>query len=425
LVLVASGAFAAEPFARVTVNHSDSIVPGQQVEVTVDVFAPNFFTSPPQFPLFDVPNALVTLPDERSQNLTETIDGVQYSGIRRNYAIVPEAAGTFTLPPATIGFDYSDDGKVVRGTVQLPPTQFTAAFPIGSDGTALPFAARGVGMTQSFDRDPSRLKTGEALVRTVVVFAESTQAMMIPPLEIAQVPGLQVYSQSARLADSVGHDRAVGSSRTETITYVASAPGAFQIPPISLDWFDTDTKSMKTATLPAVSLTVEEAPASTAGIAPQIQGDAPPPALRRSMRAIAVAALSMVILGAVIIAACHLSPQIRRWLARRRQTRTNSEPVRFRRLLDAIKHETPQRIYACLNDWCRATGYPTAAAWVASGDTNLSSQVEQLDRLLYGSGSHEGTLDRAALAAAITLNRKTRQHARGSMRGSPLPELNP
>ncbi|MBB3315670.1 hypothetical protein FHT77_001535 [Rhizobium sp. BK181] len=420
-------AFAAEPFARVSINDSDSIVPGQQVRVTVDVFAPNFFTSPPQFPLFDVPNALVTLPDERAQNITETIDGVQYSGIRRDYAIVPEAAGTFALPPATIEFSYSDDGKFVHGTAQLPPTQFTAASPTGSDGTTLPFAARGVTIAQSFDRDPAKLKAGEAIVRTVVIFAENTQAMMIPPLEIAQAPGLQTYTQSPQLADGVTRDRAVGSSRTETVTYVAAAPGSFQIPPISLGWFDTETKSSKTASLPAVALTVADAPPTTEGIAPQVQtSDPAAPVQQRSMRAIAVTVLSLIALGAVFICVRHWFPPVQQWFARQQRIRASSEPQLFRRLIHAVKNGAPQDIYASFDGWCRAIGYRTGSAWTAArGDDDLSRQLQQLDRLLYAPGSHNETLDRAALAAAITRNRLPRQQPQRPARGHPLPELNP
>ncbi|URK87715.1 BatD family protein [Rhizobium sp. RCAM05350] len=165
-----SSALGADPFALATIDNQGTIVPGQQVHLTVDVFAPNFFTSPPQFPLFDLPNTIVSLSDERAQNLTQTVDDVQYSGIRRAYTIVPEMAGTFTLPEVIISFDYSDDGKTVKGTARVPATTFTVGNVPGGNGGTLPFAARGVVLTQSFDRDPAKLKAGEALVHDYCVW---------------------------------------------------------------------------------------------------------------------------------------------------------------------------------------------------------------------------------------------------------------
>ena len=120
LALSALPAIAAEPFARSAIEKTDTIVPGQQLRLTVDVFAPCFFTSPPDLPLFEMEDALVTLPEERAQNLVETIDGVQYAGIRRQYAIVPERAGSFSIPPISINFAYSADGAPTRGTVKSP-----------------------------------------------------------------------------------------------------------------------------------------------------------------------------------------------------------------------------------------------------------------------------------------------------------------
>ncbi|MDE1997137.1 MAG: BatD family protein, partial [Rhizobiaceae bacterium] len=171
LLLAASPSFAAEPFARATIDDKGVIVPGQQVHMTVVVFAPDFFTSPPQFPLFDIPNAVVTLPDERAQNSLQTVDGTQYSGISRTYAIVPQASGTFALPPITIELGYSDNGKPVKGKAQLPSISFTVGQASGDNAASPVFAARGLVLTQAFDSDPGKLRAGDAIVRTITVFA--------------------------------------------------------------------------------------------------------------------------------------------------------------------------------------------------------------------------------------------------------------
>jgi hypothetical protein len=213
--------FAAEPFARATIEETGRIVPGQQVQISVDVFVPDFFTSPPQFPLFDLPNAIVTLPDDRAQNMVETIDGVQYAGIRRTYAVIPETSGTFTLPPAVITLGYSQEGKPVAGQATLPAKSFIVEATPGGGTASLAFAASDLTIKQSFDRDPTTLTIGDALVRTITVFAENTQAMMMPAVPIAASTGLKQYLKPPKIADGVqAEDRTTGSTRTETITYV-------------------------------------------------------------------------------------------------------------------------------------------------------------------------------------------------------------
>lgn len=117
---LANVALAADPFARATLATKGTIYAGQQVEVDVDVFAPNYFLSPPQFPLFDLPGTIVTMPDDRGLNLNETIDGVDFSGIRKTYVIAPQAAGDYTLPPVDIPFGYAAvPGETTQGRVKL------------------------------------------------------------------------------------------------------------------------------------------------------------------------------------------------------------------------------------------------------------------------------------------------------------------
>ncbi|WP_439626714.1 hypothetical protein [Shinella sp.] len=271
-LIMGSTGFAAEPFARAGIENTGRIVPGQQVRIHVDVFVPDFFTSPPQFPLFDLPDAIVTLPESRALNMVETINGVQYAGIRRTYAVVPMSSGNFTLPPAAITLGYSQNGKPVSGQTTLPAMQFTVTEPSGGATAALTFAARGLTITQSFDRDPSTLKVGDALVRTITVFAEETQAMLIPAVPVTTVAGMKQYPKSPKIADGVeAEDRTTGSTRPETTTFIAEVVGTTEIPAVSYPWFDVEAQANAVAVLPGTLVKVSKsAPAST-GLASQIE----------------------------------------------------------------------------------------------------------------------------------------------------------
>ncbi|MDU0311079.1 hypothetical protein [Rhizobium sp. 10PS4] len=412
--------FAAEPFGRASIGSAEGIVPGQQVHVVVDVFAPEFFTSPPQFPLFDVPDALVMLSGDRAQNLVQTIDGVQYSGIRRSYAVVPEKAGSFPLPVIEIDLGYSSNGSPVKAMVKVALPSFDVG--PSSHQSATPFAARGLTMTQSFDRDPASLKAGDALLRTIVVFAEDTQAMLIPPVEVGTTAGVARYEKPAALADGVeqrgiGRTVETGSTRTETVVYTASSAGRFPLPAISYPWFDLDGHVLSAATLPATDVVVAQA-AATERIQPELQGDVDAPA-SRTWRAWLLVLLLCAIDLAVAAFAWRRLPAIRTWMTRVRTRRRNSPRRRLGRIRTIIGVGDDLAIYRALQDWSRNLGYRTPSEWVeAQACPRLSTQVAILERRLFR--SRDMQVDRAALASAITLQTADRRPPKQA-----LPDLNP
>ncbi|KAA3503957.1 hypothetical protein DXM27_01235 [Rhizobium rhizogenes] len=418
-LLACAQAFAAEPFGRVSIEDAEGIVPGQQVRVVVDVFAPDFFTSPPQFPLFDVADALVTLSDDRAQNLVQTIEGVQYSGIRRTYAVVPEKAGSFDLPSIEIDLGYSDSGSPVKATVNVALPSFEVA--AGARQNATPFAARNLTVTQSFDRDPSSLEVGDAVVRTIVIFAEDTQAMLMPPVDPGDAGGIARYMKPAVLADGVeergiGRSVETGSTRTETIVYTTSSEGRFSLPAISYPWFDVDGHDSTSVMLPAISLVVAQAAAS----------QRLPPALEDQSahsNGTEKGLLAMLLLGAMALAATLCAwrryADIRAGMRSLREQHRNSSHRRLRRMRTVIKAAPEEAIYRTLQDWSLNLGFRTVSAWVdAQGNPKLAAQVAILERRLFR--SRDAPLDRTALVSAIELPRAKRKAAK-----SALPDLNP
>jgi len=414
--LLASGsALAAEPFARAAIEGGDEIVPGQQVRLTVDVLVPEFFTSPPQFPLFAVPNAMVTLPEERSFNLTQTIDGVQYSGIRRSYAIVPEASGPYTLPDVPIELGYAVDGKPTKATVTMPGISFTVG------GNALPnepvFATHGLTIEQSFDRDPAKLKAGDALSRTITITALDTQAMMIPPVETGSASGLQQYVKPPKIEDGIEIDRETAGRHTETIIYTAATAGTFDIPGVSYPWFDVDSKTQKTATLPDVKVTVGAAAAKEA-IVPQLSQEENPSSRPRSIWLMAAIALA---LAAAVLIVRRLAPRFASWRSKRQDIKDNSRSHHLHQTMQTIKNGSETEVYAALQAWASELGYRTIADWLArESSADLKQQIDLLERKLFA--AQVGTdIDRAAITKALVRHGTVIDEKKRSA----LPPLNP
>lgn len=415
-LLAPSMAWGAEPFARSSVEDDGRIVTGQQVLVDVDIFVPDFFTSPPELPLFDIPNALVTLPDSRTQNITQTIDGVQYSGIRKAYAIVPQTSGTVTVPEVKIGVGYSLDGKPAKASVTMPSVSFNVAAPAASDQPGFVFAANNVTIEQSFDQDSRSLKVGDALVRTITVTAEDTQAMMFPPVEVGTAAGLHQYARQPRIEDGIAVGRDTESRRTETYVYTADKEGTFVIPAVLYDWFDVTNHEAKSASLPSVQVTISAALSRTA-IKPVLD-EVPrePPYVVRQR--IAGLILVLLVAGAIAWLAYRLLPRLTGRLDEARERRRASYGYRLGLLRKVLHSGKEAEIYRALHDWSRSLGYRTLDDWVGAGPDELKHQVEILSRRLFQSGAE--AIDRARISANVDCRRKTSATA-----ASALPPLNP
>lgn len=413
LALSALPVLGAEPFARSAVEKTDTIVPGQQLRLTIDVFAPGFFTSPPDLPLFEMADALVTLPQERAHNLVETLNGVQYSGIRRQYAVVPERSGSFSIPPIGIDFTYSADGTPTRGTVTTAATSFEVS-PV--DGTAPLFSAHDVQISQSFDRSPTELKEGDALVRTIIVTARQTQAMLMPPVNVGTVAGFKQYTKQARLADGVAAGRGeTMSTRTETIVYTADRKGDFTLPEIRYEWYDLDAYNEAYAILPSSQIAVAAADLRS-GIAPQSR--AKPRSSFEQRQEVALWILIFLLVTGVLWTLRRLPGFL---LLRVRDIRRNivrSEKYRLRELRETVLTGDLPEVYAALQAWASSDGFQTLHERVVD-HPDLSNEVSVLERVLFS--GHEGNFDRRL--AANSLSRMPRSKGRKNM--SPLPELNP
>ncbi|MDL2402678.1 BatD family protein [Rhizobium mayense] len=413
-------AIAAEPFAQVTVDGDGQIVPGQQVHVTVDVFVPDFFTSPPQFPLFNVANALVTLPDERAQNLIQTVDGVQYSGISRHYVVVPETAGTFTLPEIAIELGYSQDGRPTKATARAPSTSFQVVATADGAATAPVFAARALTLTQSFDRDPSTLKAGDALVRTITVFANDTQAMMIPPVGVGTAPGLRQYEKPPKVEDGVATDRGAGSRRIQVVVYTAQTPGSFDIPSLSYPWFDAGDHARKLATLSAVKVVVAAAAATQQAITPELEDDQN--GLLRILARLIVAGAAIIVLLAIFFRpARRMAFRVANWISESDERRRHSPRYQLGQLRRTIRTADPAAIYAGLQAWSAKLGHRTLADWLSSENSpELSRQVAILAEGLFR-GKTAVEVDRKRLASLVGIRGSSTTSATKPV----LPDLNP
>ena len=92
-----------------------------------DCSGADYFVGEPEFPQFNVENAIVVLPQETPENSNETIDGQTFAGIGITYLIYPQQPGRFKLPPAEIVVKYaSNPPQSTEMRLPLPTVVFEA-----------------------------------------------------------------------------------------------------------------------------------------------------------------------------------------------------------------------------------------------------------------------------------------------------------
>ncbi|SOZ34746.1 BatD family protein [Cupriavidus neocaledonicus] len=437
----------AGPIVRVDVGARQPVLVGQQVGIDITILAPNYFLSAPEFPPLAVPGAVVTLPDARAVNSTETIDGVAYAGIRKTYAFTAEQEGEFRLPAATLRVTYAgDDGAPREGSVTLPVTTIRA----GTGGTSAAAAGAASGrrllpvarlsVTQTLDHEPDRgvvrLHAGDALVRTVTTFAPQTQAMMIVPPHAGSPRGVRMFRADARLSDRARdqpQDQAQetpgpGGTRVDTLTYVFERPGTYTLPAVTVDWVDPATGRPASSEAPAVKVEVAAARAAGALAPGGPSAGALPGERGLPWRALLWGAGALLVAAMLALLWRRLRPRLarlRQRRAERRRARAESADARLAATLRACRAGDAAAASQALGAWTRVAHATTPAAWAeAAGDAALADAVTGLQRHLYGAAPVPSAWDGNPLAQA--LGRHARPAPRRPRQAAPaLPPLNP
>jgi hypothetical protein len=421
---------AAEPVVRVKIQGKQPVLVGQTVQVDVRVLVPNFFLSAPQFPLFEIEGAVVTMPDEGAVNLNDTIGGESYAGVQRSYSIVPQRPGELTLPPARITFKYAKvPGTSTDGFVTLPPETIAVDLPEGADTASGPVGK--IGVTQKLDRDPGSFVTGDTLTRAIEVFAQGTQAMMIPPPELEAPSGVRVYENDPVLDDVTG-DRGgfLGGRRIDRVTYLFEKPGDYVLPAIDFPWFDPASGKPQVARAPEIHVSVAPKATGEPEIAPEpppAESAAPPPRPRLDWKRWLWPAAGIL---AALLLLRFLYGYWPSYVARReakRADREESEPAYFRRLERACREEEAATTYESLGRWVRRAGGRSISEWCSTiGNPELSVHIERLAKRLYCDGTGDAWNADALLRELETARRAWLERERPvSTRPPALPELNP
>jgi hypothetical protein len=408
------------------------VVVGQKTTLRIDVLAPNYMTSPPELPGFQVRNAVTR--KLQDVNLSDQRNGISYAGVRFEFAIYPQEAGTFAISDQKVKVKYAAEPPATREElVPLPRVSFDAYIPDAAAGLSPYLAAGGLTITQSIQRSSEQLKVGDSITRTVTIQAEETPAMLLPPVTFPAMDGLAVYPAQPALQDKTeGRTDALSATRTDSATYILQKAGDYTLPAIDVRWWNAAEGRVETAHLDAVTIQVAANPA--------VPSSSASAATARSTWATFVdliadhwrlALLAILVISGLIWFAPGAARRIADDHRRRRQAYLQSEAYAFSRFRHAVRRRDSKAAYFAMLDWLPHVGATTPdhtveAFKVAAADPVLDREIDAIEAELFAAQRGASPWSRRQLLHRVSAaRRRLRPHAgrSGNMR---LPqELNP
>ncbi len=410
------------------------VVVGQPATLEIVALAPNYMTSPPELPDFQVRNA-VTRPLQ-STNVSEDRNGLTYAGVRYRFAIYPQETGSYAIPEQHVGITYAAAPPATRHvSVPLPSVTFEAFIP--NDATSLqPFlSATRLTVEQAIERSSDQLKAGDAVKRSITIHGEGTLAMLLPPQAFVPIEGLRSYPAQPVLEDkTAGRSDVMTSTRIDAATYMIERPGEYSLPAIDIGWWNTGSGKIEQIHLDAIALSVAVNPAAGDAAAGGATGSS---WTWRTL--IAFAADHWLLLTSALVAIAGLAwiaPTVQRRAANalhhRRAAYLASEAWSFRQLRHAARRGGAQAVYFGLLGWLQRfepIGYAGTvdALTSAAGDPALTQEINALRSELFASRRDaENWSPHTLMRHVNSARRRLRKGSRHAHARQALPqEINP
>ncbi len=218
--------------------------------------------------------------DERSYDAV--LNGKAYNVVERVIAIYPQESGEIQISPARFEARVLRDGRITGRKVFNSGSHTVNILPQPAPPDAYPNAAwlpaRDVSISEEWSREARTMKAGEPLTRRVRLSALGQLETQLPAIEPPPVDGINMYPdrpELSRLVEAGG----IRGIREDQYAMIGVLAGPVEIPPLEVPWWDIEAGEWRVARLPAHTIEVIAARATSAPQpepVPEISGDVAP-----------------------------------------------------------------------------------------------------------------------------------------------------
>jgi len=216
---------------------------------------------------------------------TELVNGRRYQVVERNFAVLPQQSGTFTIR-----------GPVFSGEVIAPNTNqrfgfFNRTQTINRVGPDVQVEVKPIPAEVDYQWLPSdfvqldeewqsdTFTVGEPVTRTLTLTAVGVVEEQLPEIEQIYPPDFKLYPDQANSASAEKDNRLI-VQRTESVAMIPTKAGSYIIPEVRVPWFNVSTGKTEYAKLPSrtVNVIAASGQSTPAASPPPAQSAAPQPA---------------------------------------------------------------------------------------------------------------------------------------------------
>ena len=254
-----------------------------------------FFRTQLSNPQIEMPQlndmTMVQLADVNSYQTTRA--GQTYNVIEKTFALFPQKAGVYTIPPVhfhALALENNIAAWNDPFNLSMPKMVDVATKNIVVQVQDIPAAhkknwlpAKNVTLQQEWSTPTNTWEAGVPVTRTIRIEAQGLRADQLPDLKITQLDGVTIYSDKAKRSNNIDKSDVTGILE-QKITYLVSASrsvpqSSITLPAVILNWWNTQTQSAATAQLNALTIRLElPATAAKTSTPTTLPGLAKPPA---------------------------------------------------------------------------------------------------------------------------------------------------
>ena len=343
----------------------------------------------------EIANTFVKQLEQRS--FQRRISGRLWQVTELRYAVFPEQSGSFEIPSMSFSGREILPGRSLLGArlgrriaIDTNPIKITVKPVPGNFPGKVWLPAKQLTLNESWSSAPENLSIGDSTTRVLQVEALGLLSSQLPPITSTDssntLTGIRFYPDQETLDDKEAGSE-ISSSRLQSEAVVTTTSGDWQLPALSIPWWNTETDTLEYAQLPRRATRVA-APITAQQLSPVAPVTVVESSTSMPMLLMLIAACGWL---CAAILAYLLWDRKRKGISVVTHTKAPTDPTRVTAALVALRlaceHNNGSATRSALINWAKLHfqlhDKPTIQRVRLLASPALSTAIDDLDRALF------------------------------------------